>query len=213
MPQYLSSSLLIVLLGIGGCTSDHLSHVKTLKPNEIEERMDIYSELEEMSKRSHDRFIWIDAKDIEQPPTSASDEPTDAREYDFYVRVDTSDLAMEDRAIDDLMRSGEIEIDVIGARARLTPVTYPRGTDGKLPGDLSTARADPIESSGVTLDGLSSSMIEPVPVPRPRNALTVLLSFTVNLSCGSTTLSPLMPIMTTAETPPAGMFTVPDFAT
>lgn len=93
----------------------------TFESSESGKLLSAYREITTRERLRRASFLQIVGSDIELPPTSGADEPSDNRLYDFYVWAHQLPL---DGDLGTLLHYGDLQIDVIGVKAELLRVTY-----------------------------------------------------------------------------------------
>lgn len=115
-------TLILSVFFLSSCAPRNLQEAEDLSPHELLKNAAFLSELEELTKRTMERHVYIDGPSrIILPRTSASDNQTNVSTYTFYVRVD---MALSEIPLAQAIASGEVEIEVLGASANREMVRY-----------------------------------------------------------------------------------------
>lgn len=123
------------VLGACGTLQNYGREIQRPKPLEspsTEDKAMVYNEIAIAQREKNQAFVQINAGDIELPLTAGPSAPSDNRTYSIEVWFD--DSVIPSGGIEAAMKNGDIVVDVLGARAKITPASYGAGSVASDPG-------------------------------------------------------------------------------
>lgn len=122
--------ILLCLLILSGCSTSRPEKV------DVERALNHREDIDKLKRFENYKYVTIEASDIELPPHETLGSPPDERTYSFSVWIDntfneTDTTEASDKDINALILAKDLLVDVVGAKATITPVSYGTSTDSR----------------------------------------------------------------------------------